>query len=73
MGTIVSHGAVLRAFNKKDGPMRMLNVNFGFMVIEEYDERYAAHREVFPLPSQEDGKRYVEGCIQWKIRKVGQP
>lgn len=73
MGTVVSHGAVLSALNKEDSPMRILDVNFGFLVYEEYNPHYVPHREVIPFHSPEDGKQYVKNCIQWKIRKVSHP
>ncbi|CBF85170.1 hypothetical protein AN1588.2 [Aspergillus nidulans FGSC A4] len=54
----VSHGAVFRAFNKSDGPKRIVQSNFGFLQLELYSTRQPAHRGVSPIFNAIDGKKY---------------
>ena len=67
----VSHGAVFRAFNKSDGPKRIVQSNFGFLQLELYNKRQPAHRGVSPIFNTIDGKRYVR-VLDWVIKKVSE-
>lgn len=71
MSTVVSHGAVFRALNKKDGPERKIKASLGVLQHEIYDPNLKAHL----LSSDNrrdgmDGKPYVLNVIEWLIRKV---
>ncbi|KAL4928281.1 Hsp70 family protein [Aspergillus undulatus] len=65
----VSHGAVFRALNKADGPKRIVQSNFGFLQIEEYNPKLPAHRLVTPTDNSTDGKKYVHNVLDWVIKK----
>ncbi|KAL3432223.1 hypothetical protein BDV09DRAFT_134023 [Aspergillus tetrazonus] len=64
----VSHGAVFRAFNKSDGPKRIVQSNFGFLQLELYSTRQPAHRGVSAIFNTIDGKKYVR-VLDWVIKK----
>jgi hypothetical protein len=66
----VSHGAVFRAFNKSDGPKRIIQSNFGFLQLELYNKRLRAHQEAGSTTNPTDGKSYVHRVLDWVIKKV---
>ncbi|KAL5341915.1 hypothetical protein BJX70DRAFT_395283 [Aspergillus crustosus] len=61
----VSHGAVFRALNKSDGPKRIVQSNFGFLQIEEYNKRLRAHQEAVATFNETDEKSYVYNVLDW--------
>lgn len=71
--TAVSKGAVLRAFNKEDGPSRKLQSNFGLKRKEIFDPKLDGHLKA-SAPKREkdnlDGEIYVRDIIEWKLFKV---
>lgn len=70
METAVSHGAVYRALNKEDGPIRKLQSNFGFLQIEEYQNKLRGHRGASPTYQPLNNKKYVYDVLDWVIKKV---
>ncbi|KAL4962170.1 Hsp70 family protein [Aspergillus stella-maris] len=65
---IVSHGAVFRAFNKADGPKRIVQSNFGFLQFELYSNKEHAHLRESRRLNHQDGKYYVR-VLDWVIKK----
>lgn len=68
MAIAVSHGAVFRTLNKEDGPSRKLQSNFGFLQIEEYNNKL--HPAAIPIHNPLDNKKYVYDILDWVIKKV---
>lgn len=68
--TAVSRGGVLRALNKESGPRRRLRLNLGVCLSEPYDESFKGHSQAPYVKNPLNGKRYVEDCMDWVIRKV---
>jgi hypothetical protein len=68
----VSHGAILRAWNKEDGPARLTNSSYGFQIMEEYNpDKIKEHLEVKkPFFDKLDGMKYVRDIIEWHVFKV---
>lgn len=68
----VSYGAILRAWNKEDGPARFIQSSYGFEIMEEYNpKRYPEHLQVKKKYKDKlDGKTYVEEVIEWHVCKV---
>ncbi len=68
----VSHGAILRAWNKEDGPTRITKSSYGFQIMEEYSpETIKEHLEVKkPFYDKLDGRYYVRDTIEWHVFKV---
>ncbi|PGH26778.1 hypothetical protein AJ80_01543 [Polytolypa hystricis UAMH7299] len=69
MGYVVSRGTVYRALDKTNGPNRQIMASYGFLQIEDYDERMPAHRRYNPEYRNLDGKAYIDDCINWLIKK----
>ncbi|KAL2832670.1 hypothetical protein BJY01DRAFT_100189 [Aspergillus pseudoustus] len=65
----VSHGAVFRALNKSHGPKRIVQSNFGFLQIEQYNRRLLAHQKAGPRYNETDGRDYVHRVLDWVIKK----
>jgi hypothetical protein len=68
----VSHGAVLRAWNKEAGPARITKSSYGFQIMEEYNpDKIKEHLEVKkPFFDKLDGRKYVRDTIEWHVFKV---
>ncbi|KAF3384715.1 hypothetical protein F1880_001924 [Penicillium rolfsii] len=71
--TLVSRGAVYRAIDKTKGPSRKIMANIGILQHEEQNSNFAGHRDTHNhvKPSPVNGKRYVNDCVNWIIKKVG--
>ncbi|KAH0556621.1 hypothetical protein GP486_005547, partial [Trichoglossum hirsutum] len=70
IATAVAHGAVFRALDKEGGPRREILSSYGFLRREEYDPKGCpAHVGVNPVYQRLDGKRYINNCIHWLIKK----
>ena len=69
--TVVARGAVLRAFNKDNGPQRTIQCSYGFLRTETYEpNEIPAHAEAKPRIDKADGERIIDGTIDWFIQKV---
>jgi hypothetical protein len=69
--TAVARGAVLRAFNKEQGPLRNTSCSYGFLRTEPYEpEEFAAHKNARCIIDKTDGEKYIDGTIKWLIQKV---
>ena len=70
----MSYGAVLRAWNKEDGPLRITQSSYGFEIMEEYNpEKHPEHLEAKKkrkFNDKLDGIKYLNEVIEWHVRKV---
>ncbi len=70
----MSYGAVLRAWSKEDGPLRITQSSYGFEIMEEFrPEVHKEHREAMrkkKFNDKLDGRVYLEGVIEWHVHKV---
>jgi hypothetical protein len=66
----VARGAIIRAWDKEDGPLRISQLSFGFEITEEYDPDNEAHKGIRPTADKWDGRYYVKNTITWVIKKV---
>ncbi|OJJ45229.1 hypothetical protein ASPZODRAFT_548791 [Penicilliopsis zonata CBS 506.65] len=69
--TAVATGAVLRALYREEGPSRLTQSSYGFLINEVYDPgEFEAHRRIrMPRIDRFDGERWVRKTIQWVIKK----
>lgn len=68
--TAVSHGAVLRAANKIDGPERIVRSSYGILRTEPYEPLILpAHSKAYPWTDPIDGNKYIKNAIDWIINK----
>ncbi|KAE9363645.1 hypothetical protein N431DRAFT_422567 [Stipitochalara longipes BDJ] len=67
----VSYGAVLRAWSKEDGPLRITQSSYGFEIMEEFNPiKHPEHRVAKKIFNDKlDGKVYVEHVIEWHVCK----
>ncbi|PMD47527.1 hypothetical protein L207DRAFT_506529 [Hyaloscypha variabilis F] len=69
----VSYGAVLRAWSKEDGPLRITQSSYGFEIMEEFrPEVHKEHREAMrkkKFNDKLDGRVYLDGVIEWHVHK----
>ncbi|KAL2137237.1 hypothetical protein VTI74DRAFT_6448 [Chaetomium olivicolor] len=68
--TAVARGAVLRAFNKEQGPRRYAKSSYGILRTEIWDE-FPEHREAKKSYDRHDGLPYAVDTIDW-VLKLGQ-
>ncbi|KAH8700711.1 hypothetical protein BGW36DRAFT_425525 [Talaromyces proteolyticus] len=70
MSSIVSHGAVFRALNKKNGPERKIAASIGVLTEELFDSNNPGH---WTIPegthSHLDGEHWARDLIDWHIKK----
>ena len=67
----MARGAVLRALNKRFGPIRILQCSYGFILSEPYEpEVVEAYRRTVCRINHTDGERYVDETIRWVLRAV---
>lgn len=67
---MVSQGAVLRAVNKKNGPQRLIDANFGIFREEEFNESNQSRVSYdFIKHNYANGLGYLD-TIDWLIKKV---
>jgi hypothetical protein len=66
----VAYGAVLRAWNKEDGPDRKIQSSYGFEITSPYDDEYPPHIGAKTVFEKLDGIYYVPNIIEWRIRKA---
>lgn len=70
----MARGAVYRAINKSQGPLRRTTANIGILQTEVYNRvGFQGHRDAEPNRPSVDGQQYVEYTAQWIIRKVSAP
>lgn len=70
-GIAVSHGAVLRALRKEDGPARIIQSSYGFLRTEPLEPNvWDAHKDVHGWFDRLDGNMYVKDTIDWLVQKV---
>ena len=68
--TAISAGAVYRALNKQNGPVRESLSSYGFLQDEEFDPALDAHKGKKVIFDPLDKKEYIDRCINWLIKKV---
>ncbi|KAK7906417.1 hypothetical protein PG985_016423 [Apiospora marii] len=67
--TAVASGAVLRAFNKEQGPKRLARSSYGILRTEPFGE-CEEHEGLRPYYNPYDGQPYIKDTVDW-ILKLG--
>lgn len=67
--TAVSVGAVIRAFNKDEGPLRKARSSYGILRTEGHMD-YPEHAGVKPSFDRHDGQPYVVNTVDWVLKLV---
>lgn len=67
--TAVASGAVLRAFNKEQGPQRQARSSYGIMRTEHFGE-YDEHDGLKPSYDPYDGLPYIKKTVDWVLKLV---
>ncbi|ETS77294.1 hypothetical protein PFICI_11168 [Pestalotiopsis fici W106-1] len=65
--TAVASGAVLRAFNKEQGPRRLARSSYGILRTEPFGDYPDEHKGVKPSYDRHDGLPYVKRTIDWVL------
>ncbi|KAI3326025.1 hypothetical protein HD806DRAFT_430483 [Xylariaceae sp. AK1471] len=60
----VASGAVLRAFNKEQGPQRQARSSYGILRTEPY-KNHPEHNGVNPSYDRDDGLPYIKDTVDW--------
>jgi hypothetical protein len=63
---------LLRALRKDDGPSRITQCSYGFLITEPYEPgEIEEHKNTIPRIDPVDGEKYVPDTIDWLIKVVG--
>ncbi|KIX02790.1 uncharacterized protein Z518_08732 [Rhinocladiella mackenziei CBS 650.93] len=65
----VARGAILRALNKENGPVRITRTSYGVLCTDLYDKESPLHQGLRGRRDLVDGELYIYDTIHWKILK----
>ncbi len=67
----MASGALLRAFNKENGPKRQARSSYGILRTEPFrDWEEHKHRKIKPTYDAHDGMPYITNTIDWVLKLV---